>query len=267
MAAFKKQYRKRPTTKKAFVKKAVSKAKTQRLTKFIKKVMTRQEEKKTQTSFDIIELGAYTGTNMPAQIIPITPYDVSGPIIAQGTGQGDRIGNKIRTVSCWVRGVIYPNPQGANNPNPMPQEVRVWFFSVKENISQPTSLPYFFQNGNTNSFPVGTLIDLTRMINTESYTYKGHRTYKVGFSNYGATGSQPLQQTFSNNDFKYNIKYNINVTGMIPKVIKFNDTDNNPTTKPVFMFWESVDANGDTQPITETPLQMNYTTTYVYTDV
>lgn len=268
MAPFKKRsYRKKPATKKAFVKKAVSRAKTQRLTKFIKKVMTRTEEKKMSESSDILSLAAYTSPNLPNQILPISPSDSSGIVIPQGTGQGERIGNRIRTHSCMLRGIIYPQPYDATlNPVPSPQEIRVWFFSKKFTSETPTTLPNFFQSANSSSAPVGTLIDLTRKINTDVYTYLGHRTWKLGFQVYGGSGNTIQQQYYNNNDFKYNIKYTINLTKMIPKLIKFNDTDNQPTSKSVFMFWESVNANGFTQTTTTIPAEMQYTLDYTYTD-
>lgn len=270
MAAFKKRStRRKPATKKAFVKKAVTKAKTQRLTKFIKRVVARTEEVKHGSDTNIIGLSAYTNTtNLPNMIIPVTPYAVSGISISQGTGQTDRIGNKIRTKSSWLRGCIYPRVYNATtNPQPQPQEVRVWFFSAKNTNNQLTTLPNFLQNGNSSGAPVGTILDMTRMVNSDVYIYRGHRTFKVGFSNYGGTGAQLGSQTFNNNDFKYNVKFNINLTKMMPKVIQYNDSDDTPFSRSVFMYWETVDADGQSQAATEIQLEMSYTHSFDYTDV
>lgn len=269
MVAYKKKITKKAyPSKKGYAKKAVVKAKTQRLTKFVKKVISRQEEKKVISFTDDVDVGAYTNiTNIQNNIMPITPYAVTGVSIAQGVGQDQRIGNRIRTKSCWIRGVLLPNPYSATvNVIPTPQEIRVWFFSRKDSIVQPTSLPSFLQNGSGSGSPVGTVIDMTRMINSDAYVYRGHRTYKLGFSNYGGTGTTVTQQSFTNNDFKFNVKFNINVTSMLPKQITYNDSDNTPYSKSVFMYWESVDADGSVQPATNLPSRLIYTTTFTYTD-
>nr|WDW25922.1 MAG: putative capsid protein [Canine stool-associated circular virus] len=270
MTTYKRKPTRKPTTKKAFVKKAVAKAKTKRLATFVKKVIAKTEEVKFASYTGIVGVSAYTNTtNRQNNIIPLTPYAVTGITIPQGTGQNDRIGNRIRTKSVWLRGIIYPRPYGANNSNPTPQEVRVWFFSPKATTFQPTTLPGFFQGANNNSAaPGGTILDLTQIINNDAYIYRGHRTFKIGLSNMNAQAGVPSTvMGFTNNDFKFNARFNINLTKMIPKIIKYNDTDNTPFSTSVFMYWETVDADGSSQATDQAPIELSYSTTFRYTDV
>jgi len=237
---------------------------------FVKKVMARQEEVKFGSYTSIIGLSAYTNTTNRSNMIQVlTPYAVSGITIAQGTGQNDRIGNKVRIKSARLSGVIYPRPYGGNNSSPTPQEVRIWFFTPKVSTAFPTSLPSFFQGSNNNAFaPLGNLIDLTVLLNSDVYTYRGQRTYKIGLSTMiGQSGVPASVMGYTNNDFKYNARFNIDITSMLPKVIKWNDTDNTPYSTPVFFFIETVDADGSSQAVDQTPLEMSWTNTIRYTDI
>jgi len=242
-----------------------------KLRKVINTQIQKSAEKKMSTSSDELGIVAYTNiSQLQFDIIPISPYGSSGVTISQGDEQGMRNGNRIRTHSCWVRGVIFPAAYDAvSNVIPKPQEVRVWFFSLKQTNTQPTSLPNFFQTGNAATSPNGTILDMTRTINTDVYIYRGHRSFKVGNADYtfSTTPNSVQQQRFTNNDFKYNCKFNINVTNMIPKQITYNDADTTPFSKSVFMYWESVNADGSTQTSGNIPTMLYYTTTYTYTDI
>lgn len=257
------------TSTKRIVKKAISKAKKHNLTTLIKKVVRRDAETKIAVYQDGFEFGS--GTITASNIIPITPYGSPFLDIDQGNGQGDRAGNRIRTKSCVLRYTLYPAPYNAvSNTDPKPMHVRLWFFSVKNNQTLLASNPpNFIQNGDSSTSLTGTLTDLNRIMNNDVYTYLGHRTHKIGTQNVitNTVTSLANNQYFQNNDFKYNQQGFVNCTKMCPKQIKFNDTDNVPTTKLVMVLWECVNADGSSQGALQLPCFINFQVTFKYTDL
>lgn len=249
------------------VKKAVRAARRQPLIKLIKRVINRQAETKIANFQDGFEISnANIGTN---NIQPLTPYALVGLSIGQGTGQGDRIGNKITMRSLIMRYIIFPLEQDPiTNPTPTPQLVRIWFFSQKQsNTLLGANPPRFIQNGDTAASLTGTLIDMNRIINNDEYTYLGHRTFKIGYANYGGTGTNAAAQSFSNNDYKLNHVGTINLTKMCPKIIKFDDTDNTPNSRLVMMLVQCVNADGSASGSTDLRIGYNYDLTMKYKDM
>lgn len=233
-----------------------------------KAVTQRQAEKKVtvyQTGFSV----SGNTTTSGLQYYPMTPY--GGYMqIAQGLGQGDRIGNNIRTVKATLKYVIYALPYSAgNNPTPIPQEVRLWFFSQKSSNTLPvTNLADFINTGNSSTSLSGTLLDLNRLVNSDVYTYLGHRTHKVFTAqfNSGAAGTTPTASFYGNNDFHFNARGTIDMTPWFPKVIKFNDSNNNPNSRLVVMLAQSINADGSVQAVGTFPTTMNFQITFKYTD-
>lgn len=249
----------RPATK------AIRQAKAAHMRSFIKKVVDSRNEKKIavyQTGFP------FGGGSLGSNIFPLTPY-TGYMTIAQGTGQGDRIGDKVRVKSAIMRYTIYPNAYNAtSNPTPVPQNIRIWFFSVKNSNTLLTTNPLnFIQTGNSSTTLSGTILDLNRVMNKDLYTYHGHRTHKVGIADFVATpGSTPSYGYYSNNDYKFNIQGFINLTDMFPAVIKWNDTGTVPSSNLVQFLIECVNADGSSQTSLITPCTMNYQVTMTYTD-
>lgn len=245
---------------------STSKKKAPTFSAKVKKAVTKMAEKKIFNWHGTFDFGAYTSTVLSTFIIPISPY--TGVVaISQGTGQANRIGDRIRTHSCILRGVITPKPWHATtNSSPQPQEVRIWFFSVKGVVQLPTTLGNFFQAGNSAQTPQGTISDLTRIINTDLYTYRGHRTFKIGTADFAGSGGLVDYQYFANNDFKYNQRFTIDCTHMLSAEYKFSDTTNIPQSS-TFFFIEAVNANGSGQATNQLVAQINYEIDYRFTDV
>lgn len=245
--------------------------------KLIKQVMTRQEEKKIdlfRTTFT--QVGNSTSSVWSTNnAFPLSPYTTLGIDIAQGTGQSGRIGNKIRVVSNILRYTIYPNPYNVtNNALPQPQDFRMWFFSNKNSNVLPSTPPtQFFQGDNADQAFTGNIADLNRIVNTDLFTYLGHRTHKVGFAGFlpaggVSVGSSSTYAGYANNDYKLNIQGYVDVTKYMPKVIKFDDgTGNNtPVSKCIFCIMETVNSDGSTMSTVTYPLQFDYQLTLKYTD-
>lgn len=242
----------------------------------IKKVMTRMAEKKIQTY--------YTSGQSPAQftsstaaynanIYPMTPY-LGAWTISQGTGQGGRVGNKVRTHSAMLDINITPQAYNATtNANPRPSFVRIWFIRSKQ---FPLDYPAissicgvnanFLQIGNTNQGLTGTFQDLQLHVNRDAFNLLMYKTYKIGFEHYSGTGQALDEGQLSNNDFKLCILKRINLTKIMPKILNFDDTTATADSPGVFMLVQTVTSNGVAVATNYAPIRFAFSLTYTYTD-
>jgi len=168
--------------------------------------------------------------------------------ISQGTGQGNRIGNIVKTRKCYLSYVLRPNPYNAStNPTPQPVEVRLMLGYVK---NTPTFAPIsgdinqLFNLGSTTTAPVGTLKDLISVYNTDYWTIKKSWTHKIGYANNAGTGALAGSQTFANNDFKLNVVQRLDITNHMQKTCVFNDSSATTNTKNLFFMFYAVATNG-----------------------
>jgi len=136
---------------------------------------------------------------------PITPA-VGFLTINQGTGQGDRIGNKCRTIKAMFRYTLFPLPYDAGvNPQPTPAEVMIIFGFVKQaqtTTPSSASIGQLFQNGNSVIAPQGDLGDLITPYNTDYWTIKKVIRHKIGNSVVEGSGAQSSRAFLANNDLK-----------------------------------------------------------------
>lgn len=218
------------------------------LNQTVMRLINKNREVKTAQYSVAFNLNAYTGTSWATPgVHALTPYSGFVSII-QGTGQGDRIGNKIEIVSAKLKMTFNPLPYNAtSNAIPQPQLVLGWVAKVKNSTAQPTALGTFFQAGDASSGPNGTTIDTTRPINTDNYKLYKSFVKKVGYAAYLGTGTAPQSGNFSNNDFNLSQTVSLDLTKSIPKIIDYNDTTNLPTSDAVWLFLEAINADGTAQ--------------------
>jgi len=245
--------------------KALATAKRHNFKVNVERVMARRVEvKKAQVTANPINVASYSVSDT-MNVASMIPYNN----ITQGTGQSNRIGNRIRTRSCKFSFVISPNSFSTtlNNPS-LPQEVIIYFGVVKNSKAiTPVSADFtrLFQNNGTQTAPQGQLLDLTQEINSDYWTIRKICRYKVGTANYAGAGTSPNDQTFANNDFKLNIVRTLDLTSICPKLLIFNDTVAQPTNDGLFMFVQCVPANGSVGSSLR-PLRMEYCIRYSYED-
>lgn len=241
-----------------------------KLSKGMKRAVTsivrRDQETKCVQYNNTIGVSSY-GSNVQALgFIPLTPY-ATFAAISQGTGQGDRIGDAIRIVKATLSYVITPSPYNAvQNPNPVPQEVSVRIFAVKNTNVLVQTAGSYFQFGNGSQTPTGNLIDLSRTVNNQLYSQYRMIRHKVGYSQFTGTGSVPNFGNYSNNDYPMNVSKTVDYTKYCPKIIRFNDNTSTPSTRVLQTWIESVNADNSTSAITVTPLQMVYTISIWFKD-
>lgn len=246
------------------------------LVQYIKKAIdARMEKKIMHYTVGIFPLSIQASTtNVSANVRILTPSSsVTGGSISQGTGVAQRIGNRVRVTKAILRYVVTPRPYDAvTNVAPVPQDLIFYF--VRSKAAPCTSIPYqelagssgqFLESGAVDTGFSGQIGDVTYDVNLDSYTLLKKKKFKLGFANYGGTGTQANSQSFSNNDYKLNLIGSIDVTKTFPKVIKWDDAGE-VTTPWTQLVIQTVDNNGLIAPVTASRVQVSYTIDMYYTD-
>lgn len=267
---------KKNKSKRVVVKRAIVKAERQVFNQRVKRVVTSMAEKKIQvwqsTTFSALALRTGSASFL-GNMQPLTPY--SGYYsISQGSAVSEREGNAIRVTSAILRMNIIPNPYNVTtNPNPTPCMVRIWFLTYKpqSTVPPPSASVYgasatFLDNGATNSGLTGTFSDLQYPVNKDVFTVHGYRTFKVAPSIYEGTGAQPTYGNFGNNDFKLCQLFTVNVTKYFPKIIRWDDTVADPTSKNVSMLVQPIFCTGVAPGASVTPISYRFSLTLNYID-
>lgn len=243
------------------------------LKRYVKRAIAATEEAKVTNLVGAVNPQGYTIAGLASSwysqcVIPVTPY--GGFLnITQGSGEGDRIGNKIRTKRLVFEYVINARQYDVTtNPLPTPQDIKMWFLTSRDD---PTTLPTqgsftsFFQAGDTAVAPTGLIQDLLYSVNEDLFKVHATREHKVGYQFANGTGAQAGFQYLTNNDYAYNVRGKIDLTKYIPKTFHFNDNAPYPNNPLCYLVMEAVPATGFSNGITQ-PLLMNYSIKYEFTD-
>lgn len=184
--------------------------------------------------------------------------------IAQGVGNGQRIGNRLklrRLQFNWtLRQRVY---DAATNPTPRPLNCRMVLFYNREDPTDvdPTG-PYpvadFFQLNNTTNAIVGQEVDMLQPFNTDKYRILAARTFKLGHAAYNGSGAVPDRQQYANNDYKMCISGKWDVTRHVPRIVRYNDTALQPMSRALFCVVFFCPADGSTGIAATVPMQMSY---------
>lgn len=241
----------------------------QAIAKVVKSVVRGMAEKKFcrynwQFSFGAYNTSSWTGNGLQ----PLTPYSTFTDI-AQGAQQNQRIGNRIRTHRLIFNGYIQPTIyNGTTNPAPRPQEVMMVIFSTRDDSTTlTTALPGFLNNGGSSIAPQGSLLDSIQPLNEDLYTIYHKRIFKVGFADYGGAGASTNAQNYANNDYKLVNRFYIDCTKWCPKTLKFNDADNTPTNRILYVAFLPMYYDGSAMGTALSTCQVNASWQYVFTDL
>jgi len=240
------------------------------LRRLIRRELSRQVENKAVQYFNYdTRLYSVAGANFatnnilpcgPSAIMPITP----------GTGQGNRVGNSIRTKKLMFKGTLVPLAYEATfNPVPMPVQIRMVIFYDKLDpmtVPNPTAANDFFQNGSGVKGFANDLVDMWTPVNTDKYRILTTRTFKLGNADYSGTGSSTVSHYFANNDFKMNANFSINLTKYYPKVVKFNDATTTPSNRNIYAMFYYELANGGASLNVGYMVGLQYMLEYTYED-
>ena len=187
--------------------------------------------------------------------------------LTQGTGNSDRIGNKIRVKKATLQIILYPNGyDNVSNPFPRPQDVRLMIVHAKNNPTDVVVSSTYFDANNSTTSPADNLFDMIRPINKDDYVVSVDRRVKVGNAINEGTGFVMTDAYFSNNDYKYNQLITWDITSAFPTNITFNDTSAIPTSFQPTLVAMTALATGDTSGAATIPVTMWSNCILEYTD-
>jgi len=254
---------KRATKKRSTKGRSVSTA----IKKYVTRVLHKNVENKVVNYKDQISFSGYN-TYLDMQVQPIYPCN-SVLQIPQGVGQGERVGNTIKTRRLTLKYTLFPIKQVPNEQNdqPVPQEVMIWIGYLKNNRMLEPGIPEyaaFFQEGNTAVSPVGNLWDLTSEVNKDLFTIVKTFRHKIGNAIYtDYSGIKPFNY-YANNDFKLNVTKHVDLTKYLNKTLKYDD-DSLVSDTGLYMWMESVNADSTIDQFT-TKVGMFWNLKYEYED-
>lgn len=238
---------------------------TSSVKKYVQGQLHKNIENKTEQTLSTGNMVSAYNQNNSLVVISMIPYGN----LSQGLGQGDRIGNEIRSRSTYFNFVLRPAPYSLSyNSIPTPQIVIIMFGKLKSARNYPPGASDFaklWQAGDSSHAPYSNTLDVLQNVNKDWFTVYKTLTYKLGYAQSNVQGGNSAYQFFQNNDYKFNIIGKINLTKYMPKIVKFNDSSLNPTNDGLFMWVQCVPADGSTaaNPI---PAYMDYTLNYTYED-
>lgn len=248
-----------------------TKTNTKAMEKYIENAIMRQiETKKANSQWADDNVGGVADTAIGTQIIPISPY--AGFIqLTQGTGDGQRVGNKVRTAYARINYTVFPNPYNAVSNNLVkPIIYQMFLLRDKKN---PTTIPdvvqllsTLYNAGNTVTPATGTVRDLTFSINTDRWQVFKRWTHKLGYAMDNVQGTVAANQYFANNDFQMFIHNKVPCTNYMHKVYDFDDGTAYPSTPGVFLFYYVIYADGSTVPDGQYGAQFRLSIDYQYKD-
>lgn len=201
----------------------------------------------------------------------------NGYSISTGATQGDMIGNKIRLSKATLTSVLTQLPYNVStNTNPQPLVARFFFFKSKATPTTAITTAQLTANATANFFEStsgndtnlsGNSLDMMLKINSDAFTYLGHRDVKVSPQQPQGASSVPVS-FYTNNDFSYYCKFTMDVTRMLPRVQ--TKQDNNTWSEPwVYCLLQVIAADQTYGPISTGQQICNWrgVLNYEYTDV
>jgi hypothetical protein len=239
-------YKRKTTIKKrAYKKRSVKRV--AKISKPLKRAINKLIGKQIETKYDsIAQFSSVYYFNPAANTIGF-PFALS-PTIAQGTGEGFRIGNLITV----TRAVCHFHVYCALSATPVvPQYVRVMIGHEKINANMnPANVSGgfndLFRYGNTSSLPQNNSLDCMLPVNRDNWVIAYDKQFLMGSS------EQVLATNHSgtNKQCQVSIKRSVNMTKHLGKLF-YEDTGTSPTNKSFFIWFLPINAQGvSTSPLT-----------------
>jgi len=281
MAFRRKTYKRRAAPKRrTYKKKAASKP-------TIKRMIKREIDRATEDKYvDVLNKGrtlvsplntSYFDDN---NIIKLTPSNSDGSFgslrVVQGLGAGQRIGNVIKIKKLTFKGTLIPlGYQSLTNPIVKPLQVKMFLFYRR---SIPTVKPgvqayadFFAFNGESQIIGAD-LVSMWAQPNEQAYRVLATKMFKVGRASndqYGSGITGPVN--LRNNDFKLNANFNMDITNLVPKIVKYHADSVGPSTGDVlsrglYAMFVPVAADGTELDASSMPLELSYALRMVYED-
>jgi len=182
------------------------------------------------------------------------------PALSMGTGEGNRIGNKVNCKSLTLRMSLYCYNQSTSTP---PIYFDIYIFKSKNKqrgAGQPSStdMAMFLEDGNSSKQYVGTSLDGMRYLNDEMFSICKKK--RVCLYNPYSTG---ISATASINPHK---SISFNLTKYVKNTWMFNDTSNDIENDNLYIAVGCTLTSGATLPINSTFGDYSYIVQSKYKD-
>lgn len=278
--AIRKTYRKRANVKRPFVPK--------RTAVKIKKVVSDYLSRRVETK--VVQMGGNfgvktlqtttTSVQFSNQCIGVTPQGgtIAGfaaqnyPVIGNGVGQDQRIGDECRIKGQYLSFLVQANGYNAST-NPAPKAHIFYIWVVKPKVKNAAGLAYnqilggssesiFFENQtDATSGLTGSLVDMIRKVDSDNFEVIAVRQYKLGFQ--GTLNTSNSVASMQVNDFNQFAKGKIKIPGYVWKV----DRNEVFQGRNIYMFATCLPADGSPLNPAYEPYTLTYNLTTYYTDM
>lgn len=251
------------------------------LSKAVDKVLARKIETKVIQQWATMNVRCLQSTTTQAQFLNtslcLTPQGNGSvaiqqlyPIIGNGIGQDQRIGDECKIKNQYFDYIINANPYDAvTNTLVQPHIVTMYFIKPKNQDSLglsvleivASSAANFFENQlNAESGMTGTFLDHLRRVDTDNFQVVATRTHKVGYSAQLNTLNQG--SVFPNNDYKQMYKGRVKIAGYNWKV----DRNEVYQGRNIFMFATYTNLNGTAPAANQSASTITFNLSTYYTD-
>jgi hypothetical protein len=190
------------------------------------------------------------------------------PLIAQGTGDGQRIGNKVRVISSNIQGFVNLLPYSAPTSNiaTPPLWLRIMLVAYRKQQTGTFTATDFtgaFLDVGTGVVPLqGNILDMTLPINKESWIVLNEDMCKLGVTGTSSTTPVNSGSYFDASTMSYHFNLDVKNTG----VQMYNDATTQPTNKNAFLVIQAVTADGFSVSPQQT-CEVHYVVKYNYIDM
>lgn len=197
-----------------------------------KKIKNLEECKISSYTFGPTNILGYNGSAGSLTTFEI----VQATQMAQGVGQGNRVGNTVSPAGLKLRGFITLN--GTTITGIVNAYFRVIVLRLRESIAT-TQFTYsnLFQFGNNVVAPSGTLLDMMRPVNKDLY-----KVYHDKIVNIGA--SDAVNATIAGNQTASSVMFKMDLKKTLPKTMRYNDSSLVSTNYACYLVIVNCNANG-----------------------
>lgn len=238
---------------KVAIKKAINKVKVNNIKKIVKSVLKKKMELKISQQIALADTVPVTGTGL---LYNPTSSQYRGwcssssiiPLISNGTGEADRIGNQVSpknlrlkyfltavptTDSTYVTSATPPVSLNTNPFRGVPFRVRVIVFRHKYAIDDNSQLN-ILQNGNSTASFGSNMDNFFRPYNRDEYTIVHSKTIRMAASkhNSGVAGVNSVPDNVPNGSLSF---YAGGASIKLPKKLYYNDGQQAPTNQAFFL--------------------------------
>lgn len=260
-----KTIRKRKSVKRMRTKSRMPKVVSTVLKRYVKSAIKRNSETKfpLPLSANNVGIGPYNATSALLTTIDLTNvFD-----IAQGTGQGGRIGDEITPTKLSFKGYINLQYQtvvaDTTTLVQKPMYVKMVIGRQKNTMAQPANYSNLFQAGSTVAAPSNMPTDMLLNFNKDSYVIYATRVFKIGNSKPDVIANT---DNSSNNDFSLARMFNINLIKHVPR-LKYSDANDYPTNFGIYAWFLICAADGSIFGATNYPApEIHYTVEAAFKD-